>query len=86
MRVFQDVLAEDYGLDSELNGWTLREVVDISSDGRAIVGNGINPQGKRQAWIVVVPEPTISAILSVATLLALRRRRHDSPPRSKRKG
>ncbi len=49
MRSLVDVLTDDFDLD--LTGWNLRTVVDISADGRSIVGNGINPDGVREAWI-----------------------------------
>jgi hypothetical protein len=56
-----------------LSGWTLREALAVSADGTTIVGEGIDPQGRQQAWratIPAVPEPTTFAIASVC-LLAL---------------
>lgn len=53
MRLLQDVLTTDYGLD--LTGWTLARATDISADGRTIVGNGINPLGFQEAWLVQLP-------------------------------
>lgn len=38
------------GLD--LNGWTLQVLTDITADGRAIVGYGVNPGGKTEAFLV----------------------------------
>lgn len=38
------------GLD--LTGWQLLEAVGISADGLVIVGNGINPAGDNEAWLV----------------------------------
>jgi uncharacterized membrane protein len=55
IRRLQDVLAAEYGLD--LSGWTLEGAWDISDDGLTIVGNGWNPDGIREAWIAVLPEP-----------------------------
>jgi probable HAF family extracellular repeat protein len=52
----QDVLTEDFGLD--LGGWKLTEAYDISDDGLAIVGVGINPDGYEEAWIATFREPT----------------------------
>jgi uncharacterized membrane protein len=49
------LLQTDYGLD--LSGWSLEDAVDISGDGRVIVGNGTNPAGQREGWVVVIPEP-----------------------------
>jgi uncharacterized membrane protein len=60
MREIQSILKSQYDLD--LPGWTLDEATAISSDGTAIVGEGTNPQGNRQAWIVRITEshPTLS--------------------------
>lgn len=77
MRLLQDVLVNDYGLDDQLAGWTLTEAARISDDGTVIAGQGINPDGLNEAWVVVIPEP--SSIALVATgwlgLLAFARRR-----------
>ena len=32
-------------------GWTLDDAIDVSADGRVIVGTGKNPDGQREAWI-----------------------------------
>lgn len=48
MRVLQDVLETDYGLD--LSGWELRDATDITPDATVIVGTGINPDGQFEAW------------------------------------
>lgn len=36
-------------------GWILEEAVGISADGGIVVGNGLNPEGERQGWRVVLP-------------------------------
>ena len=36
-------------------GWQLTEANSISDDGRTIVGNGINPDGKPEGWVVRLP-------------------------------
>jgi probable HAF family extracellular repeat protein len=36
-------------------GWKLLSAKAASSDGRVIVGNGLNPSGKSEAWRVVLP-------------------------------
>lgn len=41
----------------ELTGWTELEVVELSFDGRVLVGNGIDPQGNETAWRAVLPNP-----------------------------
>lgn len=54
-RALFDVLLE---LDAELPpGWSLRELRSVSRDGRVMVGNGINPQGDPQAFLVTLPLP-----------------------------
>ncbi len=52
MRHLWDVLVGDYGLD--LTGWQLTSAVAITPDGTTIVGAGINPLGKTEAWIATV--------------------------------
>src|SRR5690606_31878221 len=42
-------LLRSLGID--LTGWKLSEAMDVSADGRTIVGYGTNPSGKREAWI-----------------------------------
>jgi uncharacterized membrane protein len=73
MRNLDDVLQNDYGLD--LTGWTLDDVTGISADGRVIVGNGYDPQGQPEGWVVIVPEPGVMALLVMGGLLAFRGRR-----------
>jgi probable HAF family extracellular repeat protein len=50
MRGLQNVLEDHMGLD--LPGWTLTAARDISFDSRVITGDGINPDGDREAWLV----------------------------------
>lgn len=52
MRDLQDVLENDYGLTTELSGWTLTEATGISDDGTVIVGIGINGNGDTEGWVV----------------------------------
>jgi probable HAF family extracellular repeat protein len=73
MRSLKDVLQTEYGLD--LAGWTLEGGAQFSSDGRTIVGGGINPAGQQEAWIAVVPEPAGGSLLVVAGAGLLARRR-----------
>ncbi len=73
----------DYGLD--LTGWILVEAWDVSDDGSTIVGEGTNPSGVPEAWMVTgwdaqaVPEPSTLAIWSLLALCGIgigwRRRR-----------
>lgn len=66
MRDLRDVLIGDYGLD--LMGWTLTDATGISTDGRVIVGNGINPMGDNEGWIARVPEPSSAIMLAFGGL------------------
>jgi predicted outer membrane repeat protein len=58
MRLLQDVLEDDFGLD--LSGWKLTETwaswkaTGISQDGLTIVGVALNPEGQREAWRAVL--------------------------------
>jgi hypothetical protein len=65
IRNLKTVLEQDYGID--LTGWKLTSAVGISDDGLTIAGNGINPLGQQEGWVVrlqAVPEP--SAIMLIA--------------------
>jgi probable HAF family extracellular repeat protein len=54
MRSIKDILVYDYGFD--LTFWKLEIATGISDDGLTIVGHGINPNGEREAWLVVMPD------------------------------
>jgi probable HAF family extracellular repeat protein len=51
----QAQLINDYGLN--LDGWSLEQPTGISADGRTIVGNGRNPCGEYEPWIVRLDGP-----------------------------
>lgn len=61
MRLLQDVLEDDFGLD--LSRWKLAELwaswkaTGISQDGLTIVGVALNSQGEREAWRAVLSVP-----------------------------
>ncbi|HUT10856.1 MAG TPA: PEP-CTERM sorting domain-containing protein [Thermoguttaceae bacterium] len=56
MRKLQEVLEAEH--DLLLPGWQLTRAKAVSADGLTIVGDGINPAGEREAWMVVIPEPS----------------------------
>ena len=53
----EQYLISEQGLGAELDGWKLESVQDISADGRTIVGNGINPEGCEQGFLVRISLP-----------------------------
>jgi probable HAF family extracellular repeat protein len=54
MRSLRDVLIAQ---GDDLTGWTLSVAVDISADGRTIVGWGANPSGQTEAWLARLEAP-----------------------------
>lgn len=62
MRVLQDVLVNDCGLD--LSGWKLRSATAMTPDALTLVGFGENPQGQVEAWIAHLPE-TVEVIVDI---------------------
>lgn len=69
MRNLKDVLESEYGLN--LAGWQLSEAVGISADGKVIAGNGYNPQGLSEPWIVILPEPSALVLFFAGAIFAL---------------
>jgi probable HAF family extracellular repeat protein len=60
-------LLTQHGID--LSDWDLDTAVDISADGRVIVGNGYHISAARsEGWIATIPEP--STLTTLATLAA----------------
>ena len=53
----RDYLITQHGLFAELIGWQLTEATEISRDGKIIAGNGINPAGLPEAWVVDLDGP-----------------------------
>lgn len=75
MRSLKTVLAEEYGLD--LSGWELERAEAISDDGMTIVGEGVNPLGLDEVWVVTLPEPSMTTVLMVGAVLAAGRMRRS---------
>lgn len=55
------VLQDEYGLGEALSGWELSAALDISPNGRFIVGNGTNPQGHHEGWLVRLDYPFLGS-------------------------
>jgi hypothetical protein len=49
MRSMKGALEGDFGLD--LSGWTLVRATGVSSDGRTVVGIGVNQSNQIEAWL-----------------------------------
>lgn len=52
-----------------LDDWNLWRPFAVSLDGRTIVGEGFDPQGKQVAWMVTVPEPSAFALACIGIAL-----------------
>ena len=52
MRSLSDILLSHYNMD--LGGWVLTQAIGISDDGLTVAGNGINPEGNEEGWIVTL--------------------------------
>jgi uncharacterized membrane protein len=81
----KDALTLQYGVD--LTGWNLLDAMDISADGRVIVGRGRNPSGIEEGWIVTnnepfmpaqIPEPGTGSLVGLGLVLLARARRRSS--------
>jgi uncharacterized membrane protein len=58
----------------EVEGWHLTSAAAVSADGRTIVGTGYNPDGRSEAWIATIPEPsTLGFFLLAVPLLVTHR-------------
>ena len=73
-----DILAQN-GVN--LNGWQLNVARGISDDGRVIVGGGTNPQGRSEAWVIIIPEPS-TILLAAAAFVFLPTHHRKSVPQT----
>ncbi len=58
MKSLRELAIEDFGV-SELEGWTLTSVADMSTNGLALCGRGINsaaPGGGNEGWFMTLPD------------------------------
>ncbi len=74
-RSIKTLLSEQFGVD--LTGWILLNAVDVSADGRTIVGNGIDPRGNSRGWIAVIPSPAGALPMLMAAFVGRRPRRKE---------
>jgi probable HAF family extracellular repeat protein len=81
MRNLKDVLVDECDLD--LSDWQLNYAMDVSADGRVIVGFGTNPSGEREAWVATIPEPATLSLLAFGGLAMLRRKRKSDSQRKR---
>ncbi len=74
-QTLNDFLETSYGLPT--NGWSLQSAEGISEDGKIIVGHGINPEGRTEAWLIDlrVPEPSSLLLAITCSCVVARRRR-----------
>ena len=60
MRRLQDVLLSDYGIST--TGWLLVRANAITPDGHTIVGEGVNPGGFPEGWVVHLTSTSITSL------------------------
>jgi hypothetical protein len=72
MRSLKTVAQSELGLD--LTGWNLTAATAISADGTKLAGTGTDPNGRTEAWLLVVPEPGVMALSALAVLVLFWRR------------
>jgi len=58
----------------DFTGWSITAATGISFDARTICGEGIDPQGRRQAWVATIPAPGVAGVLWLGCVMAARRR------------
>lgn len=64
----------DMLIDYGIRDWELDQADAISADGRTIVGNGYNrSSGRREAWVLTIPEPTAATLLICGVAFCVRR-------------
>lgn len=69
MRPLQDYLVS---VGVNLTGWTLFIAWDVSSDGRWIVGQGVNPDGNQEAFLASLPLTPTAAVAVALPRASLR--------------
>jgi uncharacterized membrane protein len=77
-------------------GWILREAVAVSDDGQRIAGNGINPQGNPEGFVVILDEASnvpslhpagfavlLGALVAAGARASRARQKHPNSARSR---
>lgn len=73
-QVLMDVLIDDFELD--LQNWQyLISATDVSGDGTTIVGYGVNPSGRFEAFVARIPSPGAGSFVIAGLFWAAARRR-----------
>jgi hypothetical protein len=78
IRDLRSTLVEDFGLAAQLDGVMLDHAMDITPDGKIIVGIGRDPFGNERPWVVTIPEPStavLGAVGLVGVVVPMRMRR-----------
>ena len=70
MRDLKQLLIDEYDLGEQLAGFGRPPLVafDISPDGLHIVGNGLNPDGDMEAWLVHLGSGARAGVMSTVTV------------------
>lgn len=76
LQTLQTVLS-DAGCN--FSGWTSLLVTDVSFNGLTLCGFGTNPTGQTEAWYATIPAPTSVALISMAGLSLMCKRRRQGP-------
>jgi uncharacterized membrane protein len=52
LRDLRELLESEFGMAESLRGWRLENVTVISADGHVLAGQGVNPAGEPEGWII----------------------------------
>ena len=71
MHRLDEWLIDELGLGDALEGWKLTIATGISDDGLTIVGEGINPRGNDEGWVVKLDPASLLGDLDHDGLIGL---------------
>jgi probable HAF family extracellular repeat protein len=66
MRSLRQILASQFDLGANLEGWKLQSANAVSADGSFVVGYGLNPNGNREAWLAYLGDELCPLALTAA--------------------